>query len=113
MNPEHGFLVGEVASRTGSGIELVDPNRVTWQVTFDTAVSTTTQEALTEGERVGLRGSVTDPVAYSFLACDLRSLEFEGDPHLLQPPHPRMGAERNPPLMRSTSCGDVRPLDQN
>lgn len=99
MNPENGFLVGKVLSISDSNLLLADPNDTAWTVTFTQDV----RAVVVAGERVGVRGEITDAEMHMFTACEIRSLEFAG-----RPPHP---GERKPVEKRNSKCEDVRPLD--
>lgn len=115
QQPEQGFLVGTVRERTGGGVTLTDPAQVTWSVSFAETVSKESIAALTEGQRVGVRGQLLNADEHTFLACDIRSLEFEGRGpmrRMLPPPYrPHAQDERNTSQERSNECEDVRPLD--
>ncbi len=109
LRPENGFLVGRLTDVTPAGIRISDPKEVVWEITFSESISDEKKGRLESGERVGVRGRVLDADANTFLACDVRSLEFEG-----RLPSPMMRAgEKNPPEMRSTECEDVRPSISN
>lgn len=114
LQPEQGFLVGAVRERTAEGVTLTDPAQVTWSVSFAETISQESIAALTEGQRVGVRGQLLNANEHTFLACDIRSLEFEGRGplHRLPPPpfRPHAQDERNIPAPRSNECEDVRPL---
>ncbi|MBU2103817.1 hypothetical protein KKD95_02280 [Patescibacteria group bacterium] len=109
QHPADGFLAGTVGAQTETGIRLMDSENQEWQVTFSDTIPEKRLQ-LTEGERVGLRGTLIDAQARTFLACDVRSLEFEG--RGLQPPRPpQMRIERKDLPPRSNRCEDVRPLN--
>jgi hypothetical protein len=113
QSPERGFLVGELTASTPSGIVLLDARQTRWDVTFAESIPREKKDRLSSGERVGVRGEVVDSELHIFLACDVRSLEFEGRPAgetLLLPPK-MLGSERKVLIMRSNECEDVRTPD--
>lgn len=116
QKPEDGFLVGVITARTDNGITLTDPTNVIWNVSFAESLSTTSIASLAEEERIGIRGQLLNANEHTFLACSVRSLEFEGRGPVRRssPPPYRPGIttdERNNPPQRSNGCEDVRPLD--
>lgn len=112
--PEAGMLVGRIASDgdEGEGVRVIDPARVVWQVTFDERVPLERVDALQEGERVGMRGAVVDLEAHTFIACEVRSLEFagRGDTESGAKRLMLLG-ERKMMMRRTTECAEVRPHD--
>jgi hypothetical protein len=110
LNPRDGFLVGVIEDTSENGIEVTDPGNVVWQVSFAESVSDEQIAVLSQGERIGIRGVLLDVETHMFLACAIRSLEFEGRGSV--PPPERLFArgERNTPPPRSTECEGVRPL---
>lgn len=103
MRPEHGFLVGVVASTSPHQLTLIDPQAVRWTVLIedDPAVA-----SIVSGVRVGVRGEIVNSEEHTFRACDIRSLEFSGERGA---PFPRIEGERKAGMPRSNKCGDVRP----
>lgn len=109
FQPESGFLIGTVRADAGAAVQVTDPEDVVWAVQFTDAVSEKKIESLEEGERVGLRGRALNTKELTFLACDIRSLEFDGRGPLFMRQHAkRMHAlgERKMPPERSTECED-------
>lgn len=107
QKPVDGFLVGIITTRTTNSMSLTDPSNTPWTITFAERVSTTSITSLVEGERVGIRGKLLDADEHTFLACDVRSLEFEGRGYMRPPPPPyRPGpaGERNNLPPRSNEC---------
>lgn len=112
QSPETGFLVGELSAATPSGIVLLDPRNDEWEVTFAESVPAEKKDSLSAGERVGVRGTVIDLEEHLFLACDVRSLEFEGRAlNTERRPAPSAAQGRKVLEMRTNGCEDVRPLD--
>lgn len=114
LQPMRGMLVGRIRADgdEGEGVQVIDPARVVWQVTFAERVSDDRIAALQEGERVGMRGAVIDPVAHTFLACEVRSLEFAGRGDLERMPmHSMHMGERKVSALRTTECEEVSPRD--
>lgn len=103
MRPERGFLIGTVTERSTDSFMLVDPEHRIWTVQIG---STTDTEEIQVAMRVGVRGAVSTSASTTFAACDIRSLEFTGEK---QAPFPLV-IERKKSQMRSSKCGDVRPL---
>ncbi len=108
LNPEHGFLVGIIRASTPEGLVLVDPGQKEWQVTFAPSVPMDAKNALSAGERVGLRGVILTATPQTFLACDIRSLEFSGRPQG-QGPHtiPAMQGSLSRMIASSTNAGET------
>ncbi|PIR82986.1 hypothetical protein COU19_02890 [Candidatus Kaiserbacteria bacterium CG10_big_fil_rev_8_21_14_0_10_56_12] len=79
FQPSEGYLLGTIQEDpTSGGVKVADPTHTVWQVQFADTVVARQIESLDEGERVGLLGRALDAVQHTFLACDVRSLEFGG-----------------------------------
>jgi len=113
MNPENGFLIGEITSAVpGEDLLLTDPKQVVWKLVLSSGSTISIQETLKPGDRVGVRGKVLNDTEKIFLACSIRSLELNGrgSPPFGGPAFSR-SIERKESGVRSTECEDVRPLD--
>lgn len=102
MSPKTGFLVGMVETVGTSSFTIRTNKDEIWIVQL---ASSTQPDDLDTDSRTGVRGRIVDSEARVFLACDVRSLEFEGT-HFMTPPK---GMGRKHPPTRSTNCEDVRP----
>ncbi|MBU0750304.1 hypothetical protein KKH15_02185 [Patescibacteria group bacterium] len=110
LQPERGFLEGVLGEDTETGIRITDSDDVMWEVLLAESLAEERLELLEKGQRVGIRGRLLDADAHTFVACDIRSLEFEGRGMQMTPP---MRGERKLPPPRTTTCEDVRPLITN
>lgn len=108
MHPEDGFLVGVIREETAEGLILTDPENIEWTVFLSSTISEQKLQNLAEGQRIGVRGNSIDIQTHTFLACDIRSLEFEGR-GFQRPMTPKGERKVLPP--RTNGCEDVRPLD--
>lgn len=102
MSPKTGFLVGSIESVGTSSFMLRTSKDETWTILL---ASTTRPDDLDNDSRTGVRGHIINFASRIFLACDIRSLEFEG----IRPSPPSIQGGRNHPAMRSSNCEDVRP----
>ncbi|MEK7079891.1 MAG: hypothetical protein AAB883_00540 [Patescibacteria group bacterium] len=108
LAPREGFLVGAVRLQEDEDTYILqDPEDIEWTITFATTIPDEKLDRLEEGQRIGVEGEILDIEAHTFLACDIRSLEFEGRGFV--PPHTPGERKNLPP--RTNGCEDVRPLD--
>lgn len=112
MNPDDGFLVGEVrVAKEDNVLVLTDPTDTRWTIVPAESLDDASRTLLESGERVGIRGKVLEEEK-SFLACVVRPLEFSGrGPRPMEKAPPQNLFERKNHGERNTECEDVRPLD--
>ncbi|MEK7585173.1 MAG: hypothetical protein AAB455_01480 [Patescibacteria group bacterium] len=78
FNPEHGFLMGEVAEKREKDFLLSDPRGNVWFVTYATTTAAGEKELVVVARRVGLLGRILNEQTRTFEVEQIRPIEVRG-----------------------------------
>ncbi len=115
LNPDQGFLVGEVGTTTTETFTLVDPQGFIWSVSYASTTPTEDRGFVVTTQRVGLLGNVLDLENRMFEVCRVKPFEVRGRGVFLKHALPSMSVsiekldERKILIVRNNECEDVRP----